>query len=75
MRWPGDYGRPYMNKGSRTIIKEIMKAGKLVKDTFLNDGLKWNVEGKFNGRKGVWELVIDRESNTVVHYLFKSREK
>ena len=48
-----------------------MSASKPIKDAILKNGLKWNSEGTFRGIKGIWELVIDRDTNTIVHLLFK----
>ena len=62
--------RPYM-KSTQTIIN-IMKSAKPKVDTSLRNGLKWVTKGKFNGKSGTWELVIDVASNTIVHFLFRS---
>jgi hypothetical protein len=49
-----------------------MEAGSPIPDPGgLPGGLRWDVTGTFNGRQGAWELVIDTETNTVVHFLFK----
>ena len=65
--------RPYMK--SSLIIQEIMKAVKPVADKSLKNGYKWVVNGFviINGRAqtGIWELVIDASTKTVVHFLFK----
>ena len=53
-------------------IKMIMEACTPVKDAFLPNGLKWVVEGFYNGTSGLWELVIDLDKNTIVHFLFRS---
>lgn len=34
--------------------------------------LRWNVQGTMNGSKGVYELVVDPKTNTVLHFLYKS---
>ncbi len=66
--------RPYMK--STVVIREIMKAARPVADNSLKNGYKWVVEGFviINGKAstGVWELVIDATTKTVVHFLFKS---
>ena len=49
-----------------------MQAGQPIKDTGTVNGLQWIVEGLFHGSKGLYELAIDPEANTIVHYLFKS---
>ena len=66
----GTQARPYGD--SRLLIGEIMEAGSPIPDPGgLPGGLRWDVTGTFNGRQGAWELVIDTETNTVVHFLFK----
>jgi hypothetical protein len=67
----GSLARPYVDSnGTSLILDEIMTGGKPVKDAVLKNGLKWNVEGCFNGSKGTWELVIDKSTNTIVHFNF-----
>ena len=61
--------RPYIN--STITIQNILKAGTPVADATLKSGLKWVVNGSFNGSKGVFELVIDVSTNTIVHFLFR----
>lgn len=70
---------------STQTIKTIMEAVTPIKDESLKNGLKWVVEGYIDLKKsgitldslskgvteGVWELVIDLDTNTIVHYLFK----
>jgi hypothetical protein len=67
----GDLTRPYIN--SNQTIQSIIDGGTPVKDTILNNGLKWNVPGTFRGITGTWELVVDMDSNTIVHFLFNGR--
>jgi hypothetical protein len=62
--------RGYIN--STLIIQEIMKSADPIKDTFLQNGLKWVVEGVYNGSKGVYELVVNVDTQTIVHFLFRS---
>jgi len=61
-KYKGELARPYLNSkypARDTLIQEIMDAGKPVKDTFLPNGLRWDIPGSFNGRgQGIWELVI-----------------
>lgn len=64
--------RPYTN--STLTIKNIMKAGKPMADSSLKNGLKWVVNGTYNGSSGVWELVVDTTTNTIVHFLFRSKQ-
>lgn len=48
-----------------------MDSGVPVKDVSLPNGLRWDVSGSFNGRdQGVWELVIDLDTNRIVHFNF-----
>ena len=67
--------RPYMN--STQIIQNIMKAAKPVKDASLKNGYKWSVQGTWwqrgwaNVKTGTWELVVDANTKTIVHMLFK----
>lgn len=67
----GDLTRPYIN--SNQTIQSIIDGGTPVKDAILNNGLKWNVPGTFRGTSGTWELVVDMDSNTIVHFLFNGR--
>ncbi len=61
--------RPYIN--STLTIKNIMRAALPMADDSLKYGLKWVVRGSYNGKSGVWELVIDVSTKTIVHFLFK----
>ena len=63
--------RPYIN--STQTIQNIMKAAKPTQDLSLKNGLKWVVSGSYNGSYGVWELVINSATNTIVHFLFRSK--
>ena len=63
--------RPYTD--STLTIQNIMKAVKPMADSSLKDGLKWVVNGTYNGSSGVWELVVDTITNTIVHFLFRSK--
>lgn len=48
-----------------------MDAEKPSVDKFLLNGLRWDVKGSFNGRsEGIWELVVDLETNRIVHFNF-----
>lgn len=47
-----------------------MNAGTPVKDAFLKNGLRWDVQGAFRGSTGTWEMVVDLETNTIVHFNF-----
>ena len=63
--------RPYMN--SSQLIREIVNSTTPAKDLSKNliNGLKWTTKGSFNGTQGIWELVADMDSRTIVHFLFK----
>ena len=63
--------RPYTN--STLTIQNIMEAGKPMADSSLKNGLKWVVNGTYNGSSGVWELVVDTTTNTIVLFLFRSK--
>jgi hypothetical protein len=39
----------------------------------LSNGLRWDVPGAFNGKKGIWELVVDKDTNTIFHFLFNPK--
>lgn len=52
-----------------------MDTGIPVKDQFISNGLKWIVHGSFRGTDGFWELVVDLDTNTVIHLLFKGGSK
>jgi hypothetical protein len=73
----GTPARPYMNPSIRTrLIQDIMDAREPIPDPQGVPGaLRWDVEGSINGSRGVWELVIDTKTNTVLHFLFKSVKK
>lgn len=61
--------RSYIN--SKLLVSEIIKSVRPTKDVSLKNGLRWVTPGTHNGTKGVWELVIDMDSKTIVHYLFR----
>lgn len=67
----GEPSRPYIDTdGTTLLLDEIMNAASPVKDSVLSNGLRWDVEGVFRGSKGTWELVIDKSTNTIVHFNF-----
>ena len=56
----GQLSRPYIDSdGTTLLLSEIMQSG-----------LRWDVSGTFRGSTGIWELVVDTSTNTVVHYNF-----
>jgi len=67
--------RPYIM--STQLIQQIMQAAKPMQDPQTATGLKWIVEGsRFDAAKnkltyGVFELVIDPETHTIWHFLFR----
>lgn len=62
--------RPYCN--STTLVKEIMQAKAPIADSQTATGLKWIVEGNFNGIDGYWDLVVDPVTKTIWHLVFAS---
>lgn len=41
-----------------------------VPDAFLQSALRWDAPGFFRGVSGTWELVVDTNTNTVIHFNF-----
>ncbi len=65
----GESSRPYMN--SKLLLKEIIESGMpKVDPRGVATALRWDVAGTFRGRKGVWELVVDTKTNTILHFNF-----
>jgi len=68
--------RPYIK--STQLIQQIMSVAAPIADPGTATGLKWVVEGTwFNAATkvyttGVFELVINPDTNTILHFLFKS---
>ncbi len=60
--------RPYI--ASSWLVNTIMESDTAVPDSVLPNGLKWEVPGFFNSREGTWQLVVDMDTNTIVHFLF-----
>lgn len=66
-----------------TVMEEIIHCGIIpseqskhwqsLADKSMKYGLKWVVKGTYNGKSGVWELVINTATNTIVHFLFRSK--
>jgi hypothetical protein len=62
--------RPYVN--SPLTILEIMQSATPIPDPQgVPNALMWIVPGAYNGSDGVWELVVDMSTNTVLHLLFR----
>lgn len=69
-RFKGEAQRPYLD--SPLTLEEIMTAGKPIPDPGgIAGGLRWDVPGKPRGKAGTWELVVDPNTNTIVHWLFR----
>jgi hypothetical protein len=63
--------RPYVNSnGTNMLLDEIMGSKHPVRDVILDNGLRWDVPGTFRGKAGTWELVVDMNTNTIVHFNF-----
>ena len=67
----GHQNRHYQN--SKLLINEIIECFEPIPDPQGTNALYWEVEGSFNDSTGIYELVIDPESNTVWHFVFKSK--
>ncbi|MDE5907384.1 MAG: DUF4280 domain-containing protein [Lachnospiraceae bacterium] len=67
----GQLSRPYIDSdGTTLLLNEIMQSADPVPDVILQSGLRWDVSGTFRGSTGIWELVVDTSTNTVVHFNF-----
>lgn len=65
----GERARPFLD--SPHTMNEIMQAADPIPDPGgVPGGLRWDVEGTFRGSEGVWELVVDANTNTVLHFNF-----
>lgn len=60
---------PY--RSSELLVKEIMNSATGVIDKTAANCYKWVVPGTMNKTKGVWELVVNTKTKTVVHFLFR----
>ena len=68
----GTPARPFNE--SRLTMQEIMKGSTPRPDPGgVPGGLRWDTPGALNGKEGVWELVVDTRTNTVLHYNFVTR--
>jgi hypothetical protein len=69
--YKGELSRPYIDaNGTNCLLDEIMSSSSPVKDSSLSNGLRWDVNGTFRGSSGTWELVVDLDTNTIVHFNF-----
>jgi len=67
----GSLARPYGD--SRLTIQGIMDSAKPIPDPGGVPGaLRWDVPGGMNGSSGTWQLVVDPNTNTILHFLFVS---
>ena len=64
-------GRPYQD--SKLLINEIIESMPPMPDSRGTNAWSWTVEGAFNGSTEYYELIIDPNSNTVWHFVFKSQ--
>jgi hypothetical protein len=63
--------RPYIN--SSLTIREITATGRGITDPGgIQGALRYDVPGTFAGTTGIYELVIQPETNTIFHFLFRS---
>ncbi|HET7176633.1 MAG TPA: RHS repeat-associated core domain-containing protein, partial [Gammaproteobacteria bacterium] len=63
--------RPYGE--SSLLINEIMQSGDPIPDPQGVPGLiRWDAAGTMNGSTGMYELVVNPNTKTIVHFLFKS---
>jgi RHS repeat-associated protein len=63
--------RPYIS--SPLTVKEITSSGTGIPDPGgIPGAIRFDAPGSFNGSQGIYELVIDPQSNTIYHLLFRS---
>ncbi|WP_158973388.1 hypothetical protein, partial [Streptomyces griseus] len=61
--------RPYM--GSTQVVREIMEGSAPKLDPRGAAGaVRWDTPGAMNGKSGTWELVVDTNKNTILHFNF-----
>lgn len=72
--YAGEPARPYLTAQGRTLLlQEIMRAGRPVPDPGgAASGLRWDVYGGHRGSSGMWELVVDARTRTIIHFLYTS---
>jgi hypothetical protein len=67
----GTLARPYAD--STLTIQNIIDSGTPVPDPGGVPGaVRWDVPGTLNGSSGTWQLVVDRATNTILHFQFQS---
>ena len=67
----GHGNRPYQY--SKLLINEIINSSEPIQDPQGTNALYWEVDGSFNNSNGTYELLIDPETNTVWHFVYKSK--
>ena len=67
----GHGNRPYQD--SKLLINEIINSSEPIQDPQGTNALYWEVDGSFNNSNGIYELLIDPETNTVWHFVYKSK--
>uniref|UniRef100_UPI001F213557 RHS repeat-associated core domain-containing protein n=2 Tax=Streptomyces antimycoticus TaxID=68175 RepID=UPI001F213557 len=61
--------RPFTD--STLTVREVMEGSEPYADPRGTEGaVRWDTPGKFHGREGKWELVIDTNTNTILHFNF-----
>lgn len=65
----GRVARPYMR--STQVVSEIMEGSAPKLDPRGAAGaVRWDTPGALNGKAGTWELVVDTNTNTILHFNF-----
>ncbi|MFD5466564.1 polymorphic toxin-type HINT domain-containing protein [Kitasatospora sp. NPDC127059] len=66
----GDLVRPFMKPNNGLLIREIMAGSEPTLDPRGAPGvLRWDTPGsRTAGKEGTWELLIDTNTNTVLHF-------
>jgi hypothetical protein len=66
-----NYERSYYS--SRLLIQEIIRGGTVTQDPGgVWSAVRYVAPGTMNGSPGVYELVVDIKTQTILHFLFKS---
>lgn len=66
----GNRSRPYGE--SILTLQEIIDSATARPDPQGVQGVcRWDVPGSWNGKAGTWELVVNIETGTIYHFLFK----
>ncbi|WP_413798584.1 DUF6531 domain-containing protein [Streptomyces iranensis] len=61
--------RPFTD--SSLTVREVMEGSAPYTDPRGAEGaVRWDTPGSFHGREGKWELVIDTNTNTILHFNF-----